>query len=220
MIKNTNAYAQLKDANSGDVAWKLPKRIWKDISKSELKIWIGILIYMGVFSNCSLPDYWKNNPLRPVHPIRNYISQTRFEQILRYFHIADPSEVSDSWTYKVNPLLDAVRSALMKYYTPQTNVSIDEAMIRFSGRSRDTFKMLNKPIDEGYKAICLADRGYIFDFRMPSRSRTTPEIKNIFTISEINCLITFIDWFIRHFKYISRSIIESDHYFVYTNIYL
>jgi hypothetical protein len=44
MTEHTNAYAESKDANSGDAAWKLPGRIWRDISKLELKQWIGILI--------------------------------------------------------------------------------------------------------------------------------------------------------------------------------
>ena len=59
---------------------------------------------------------------------------------------------------------DSSFEASSKYYTPRTEVSIDEAMIRFHGRSRDTFKMPNKPIDEGYKVFCLADRGYVLIF--------------------------------------------------------
>ena len=86
------------------------------------------------------------------------MSQTQFEQILRYFHISDPSIVhendeDDAWTYKVDPLLEAVCQASMKYYTPGTNVSINEAIIQFCRRSHDTFKMLNKPINESYKAF-------------------------------------------------------------------
>jgi hypothetical protein len=62
-------------------------------------------------------------------------------------------------------------------------------MIRFYGRSRDTFKMPNKSINEGYKAIYLADRGYIFDFRMPSRSRTTLGVKNIAGLNQTSILV-------------------------------
>ena len=58
-----NAYANIKDANSGDQAWKLPGRIWKEVSKSELKQWIGILIYMGVFSSAATRDYWRKSTL-------------------------------------------------------------------------------------------------------------------------------------------------------------
>ena len=108
------------------------------------------------------------------------MSQTHFEQILHYFHISDPSiaEENDAWTYKVELLLEAVHQASMKYYTPRTNVSIDEAMVRFCGHSRDTFKMPNKPIDEGYKAFCLVDCGYVFDFHFTSRTRKTPGVKD------------------------------------------
>src|SRR5436305_9233308 len=62
-------------------------------------------------------------------------------------------------------------------------------MIRFYGRSRDTFKMPSKPIDEGYKAFCLADRGYIFDFRMASRTNPTPGIEDIEDMSETSSTV-------------------------------
>ena len=50
LVKHTNTYTDIKNANSGDKAWKLPGRIWKNVSKSELKRWIGILIYIGVLA--------------------------------------------------------------------------------------------------------------------------------------------------------------------------
>src|SRR5438045_213420 len=116
------------------------------------------------------------------------MSLTCFQQILHYFHISDPSvmhedDENDRWTYKVDPLLEAVCQASSKYYTPQTNVSIDETMIHFCGCSRDTFKMPNKSIGEGYKAFCLANRGYLFDFRMASRSQSTPGVEDIDNLS-------------------------------------
>jgi len=51
LVRHTNAYAEVKDANSGDKAWELPGCIWKEVSAIELKQWIGMLIYMGVFSS-------------------------------------------------------------------------------------------------------------------------------------------------------------------------
>ena len=62
-------------------------------------------------------------------------------------------------------------------------------MIRFYGRSRDTFKMPNKPINEGYKAFCLADRSYIFDFRMVSRSEPTPGVEDINNLSSTSSTV-------------------------------
>src|SRR5437763_16828629 len=90
---------------------------------------------------------------------------------------------NDGWIYKVDPLLEVVRQASSKYYTSQTNVSIDEAMIRFCGHSQDTFKIPNKSIGEGYKAFCLADHGYLFDFHMVSQSQSTPGVEDIDNLS-------------------------------------
>jgi hypothetical protein len=38
----------------------------------ELQIWLGIVIYMGVHSSPAVADYWVNDNLSPVHPIRSY----------------------------------------------------------------------------------------------------------------------------------------------------
>ena len=43
--------------------------------------------------------------------------------------------------------------------------------------------MPNKPTGEGYKAFCLADHGYLFDFHMASRSQSTPGVEDIDNLS-------------------------------------
>ena len=62
-------------------------------------------------------------------------------------------------------------------------------MIRFHGRSRDTFKMPNKLIDEGYKVFCLADRGYVFDFCMASWLEPTPRVEAIDNFSRTSSTV-------------------------------
>ena len=98
------------------------------------------------------------------------MSQTRFEEIKRYFHVSplDSPKVLPCgrrlWHGKVDLLLTQLREASQKYRTPQSNITIDEAMIRFMGRSVDICKMPSKPIEIGYKFHCLADHGYVWDF--------------------------------------------------------
>ena len=78
LVQHTNNYAKYKDANSGDKAWEQLGRIWKKVSKGELKQWIGILIYMGIFSGCGTRDYWQKSTLWPIHPIYDYMSLIHF----------------------------------------------------------------------------------------------------------------------------------------------
>ena len=86
-------------------------------------------------------------------------------------------------------LLEAVHQVSSKYYTSQTNVSIDEAIIYFCDYSRDTFKMLNKLIGEGYKVFCLADHSYLFDFHIASRLQSTPGVEDINNLSSTSSTV-------------------------------
>ena len=57
---------------------------------------------------------------------------------------------------------------------PSTNIPIDEAMMRCTGRSYDTYKMPSKLIEQGVKFHCLGDHGYIWDFH-PVSNRFGPD---------------------------------------------
>jgi len=45
---------------------------------------------MGVYSSPAVRDYRKHDGLNPAHPIYEYMGQTSFEKIKRYFHVSSP----------------------------------------------------------------------------------------------------------------------------------
>lgn len=94
------------------------------------------------------------------------MSLTQFQQIRRYIHIAnldlDLSNPAD-WYKKMEPFSSIIRKKYQRFYKPSSNVTVDEAMIRFEGRSSHSVQMPKKPISEGYKVFVLADYGYTFD---------------------------------------------------------
>ena len=63
LVRNTNLYAQ------GERAGGEGQRPWKDIQISHVKIWIGIVIYMGVHSprSGSMQNFWRRADHGPVH---------------------------------------------------------------------------------------------------------------------------------------------------------
>jgi len=75
---------------------------------------------------------------------------------------------------KVDPVLEQLRKSSKAYRMPSTNVAVDEAMIRCTGWSQDTYKMPSKPIEQGFKFHCLADHGYIWDF-LPTSNQAGPD---------------------------------------------
>jgi len=61
LAENTNNYASFKGAgNAGS-------RPWKSTTPAELKIFFGIIIYMGVFPSSQVSDNWKHDESFPYH---------------------------------------------------------------------------------------------------------------------------------------------------------
>jgi hypothetical protein len=83
-----------------------------------------------------------------------FMTYYRFSQIKRYFHISalDISSISTAqWHTKLEPLANLLRTKFQEYVVLGQNVSFDEMMVPFSGRSQHTLKMKNKLVSEGFK---------------------------------------------------------------------
>ena len=171
IVESTNAYAGAKFAGATG-------RGWVDLSEAELVIWIAIVIYQGLYSMPSNENYWNTDSRTPVHEISRHMKLLRYEQIKRYLHISPPEGSSRDFFDKLEPLLSHVRDTSKRLYTPSSNVSVDEMMIRFSGRSAHTIRMKNKPVPEGYKVLALCDAGYTYAFLPESRIESNVELSD------------------------------------------
>lgn len=114
---------------------------WKPVTVEEIYLWLGIWIYLVIFPEKTIEHHWKvptQGSLHPTHPILKLMSYVRFNQIKRHLRIFDPSNFTsnkssfdrcDEWSKH----MQIVSIALCH---PGLNVSIDECMIRFTGRSK------------------------------------------------------------------------------------
>lgn len=91
MSFNTNLYAQKKRLEAQSSVGESDRH---DVTTSELRIWMGILIYMELFSrkNTAARQFWLHDQHHPTRDISRFMSQTRFEQIMRYFHLSNPED--------------------------------------------------------------------------------------------------------------------------------
>jgi len=127
-------------------------RRWTDVTVNELKIFIAIIIYMGIIRITDTRRYWSVSDVLPHHSITSLMSLTRFEQLKRFFKVSSRAaeESTDPamqvWYRKVNPMFDNFILRSRKLRDPGTLHSLDEAMIRFAGRSSSTYQMRSKPI--------------------------------------------------------------------------
>jgi hypothetical protein len=137
--QSTNAYAKRKRMKFEDSV--IQPRTWKDTSPAEIKVFLSILIYMGVHRSPRI-DYYFRNDLEngPSHLPRLYITQTRFEQLKQFLHISHPESDelrptgSKDWWHKLEALASRFQEAAQKYYTPGSNLSLgDMRASQYSG---------------------------------------------------------------------------------------
>lgn len=65
----------------------LNQREWWATNSDELKVFVGILIYMGVHPEGETAAYWNKDLLdRPKHTPALWMTQNRFTQLQRFLH--------------------------------------------------------------------------------------------------------------------------------------
>ncbi|KAK9745692.1 Transposase IS4 [Popillia japonica] len=146
----TNTYAARRNENA-------------DISKSEMKAFIGVLILSGYNCMSRRRMYWEQSA--DVHNtlVANSISRNRFEYIFSNIHVCDNENLNqeDRFT-KIRPLVAALNQRFQLHAPHVENHSVDEAMVPYFGRHPCKQFIRNKPIRYGYKLwIGCTHNGYI-----------------------------------------------------------
>lgn len=147
---------------------------WQQITVQELSAYLGFMILMGLVKLPRLADYWKKDTTYHYSPVASRITRDRFIDLNRYLHFADNSTLSAPQTPgynklgKIEPIIAMLRDRFADVWNPGKNVSIDEAMIPFKGRSGLKQYMPNKPIKRGIKVWMRADadNGYVSAFEV------------------------------------------------------
>jgi hypothetical protein len=161
LVDHTNLYAEQKKT-----------RNWQQVTAEELRAFVGILIAMGLHAVPSTELFWSTKPLFRVQHIADIMPIKRFKKIREVLHANDNSktprrdDTKYDKLYKVRPLIDQLNVAFMKHGVSSSSQSVDEAMIKFKGRSSIKQYMPMKPIKRGYKAWVRSDSrtGYLYQF--------------------------------------------------------
>jgi hypothetical protein len=159
----TNKYAKhwlLTHPNNG-------RDSWYDCTANEIKIYFAILIYLGIQRNRQPKSHW-DDPSRhsPIHLMK----WRRYRLISHYFKVSDVDDDNginsddDDWHLKLHPLSDHLRETSQRVVVLGSQVSYDEMMVPYRGRSMHLTKCPNKPHPDGYKIWGLCQNGYLYDW--------------------------------------------------------
>ncbi len=147
---------------------------WQHITEDELCAYMGFMILMGIVHLPSIYDYWKKDEIYHYAPVARRISRDRFFELHRYLHFADnntlpsPGTPENDKLGKIGPIIAMLSDRFAAVYEPGKNISIDEAMIPFKGRSSLKQYMPKKPVKRGIKVWTRAEalNGYISAFEV------------------------------------------------------
>jgi hypothetical protein len=170
IVKESNRYAQQV----------MGKERWTQITVDELKAFLGFSILMDIHQLPSIDDYWSKDPCLHYSPIAYRIPRWLFREISRYLHFVNdtlPPRGDPSYDRlgKVRPLIEHVGSRFASLYQPSKNLAVDEAMIKFQGRSSLKQYMPAKPIKRGIKVWVLGN-GYFSCFKVYTGRKDDREV--------------------------------------------
>ena len=103
------------------------------MSKQELFCFIGILILSGYHPVPFRRLYWSNQAAVYNHLVAESMRRNRFEEIIKYLHFADNSQITADRYYKIRPLFKEINK-YFKIISLHPDISIDETMIKFYGK--------------------------------------------------------------------------------------
>lgn len=169
----TPAMLQVLSDNTNQYAHDRGVKQWKDTSPAKLRVFLGLIIWMGTMRLTSIRDYWSKADGDRYEQWVGKMSLNRYHLLIRNFHVAPPGDYTgNNWWRKTEPLASHCRTVFQQIFLPSSKASIDEQMARFSGRSSHTIKLPSKPIDQEYRMFTLADSGYTYNFTF-QESRTS-----------------------------------------------
>ena len=151
LAKHTNQYAASYYAqNSPEPHGRHRSRPWSDTAISELKVYIGAYVWMGLHPESEVAEFWNTDGAKgPLHPhLTAAISKTRWQQLDRFFHISPPrpSSAPPQKPYlKLEPLAHHLASISKQIWRSGVHLSVDEAIARCLGRAIETVKVPSKP---------------------------------------------------------------------------
>lgn len=159
IVRESNSYAENIFLNEGTYEHSRITR-WKEITKAELLLFIGLLLHTGTIKCNILKDYWKRHWLFGLTCFSKYMSRDRFFLILRCLHFAENivgGDPPEDRLYKIRPVLNYFQAKMNTIYYPGKNLSLDESMLLWRGRLIFRQYLQNKRHKYGIKMYMITE---------------------------------------------------------------
>ena len=171
IVLHTNAYAYLKIAEGSHFSYANNQGAWDETNAEEIKHFIALFIYFGLVKLDDIQKYWSTKSLYHGLWARKVLSRTRFQALMTFWHIADPSSKNPGDTLqKVESFVKPFKDQCKLLYQPTQNIAVQEYMVGCSDKPGiyRRYRRADNTIRSGIKLWLLADtsNGFTLDFNI------------------------------------------------------
>ncbi|XP_021331748.2 piggyBac transposable element-derived protein 4 isoform X3 [Danio rerio] len=164
----TNSYAAKYEERKG--------KLWNFISQSDMKSYVALVIYMGMFRCSSLSDYWSESQHFSLSFPAKIMSYRKFLSISKVLHLSESREDEKNILKKgtagyerlgkIQPLYQVIRESCKSYFHPFQNITIVERMVKPQAGTGLKQSLKSRSPNMGFKLFALTDCtcGYTWDF--------------------------------------------------------
>ena len=144
----------------------------RDVTISELYVFICLQLLMGITKLPKIPDYWSSSFLCRGPPVfcGAIMSRNRFQQILRFVRYSDPANADRKEPMsRFEGFFKMLRENCMLYFSAGDNFAVDESLTLYKGRLhfRQYIKSKRKHFGLKLFSLCPSDpagKGYTWNF--------------------------------------------------------
>ena len=147
----------------------LPGR-WKDITVTELKKLIGVLLLIGVYksNNENVSQLWCLTDGRPI--FNKIMSRNRFQEVIRVMRFDDAearrTRRSPDKLLPIRKIFEMWNETLVDAFVPGPNATVDEQLLTFRGRCSFRQYIPSKPGKYGIKVWAICDSSTSYALKM------------------------------------------------------
>ena len=169
LVEETNRYASQFFEDHPDQSSTNYFKDWVPCNQSRIKAYLGLIIHMGLSQFPRLEYHWSKTSLYSCNLCPNVMTKKEFFLIHRFLHFADNRSANlEDKLYKLRRFFYLLTQRYRRYYVPNRHLTVDERIVKFTGRLSFLQFVRNKPNQYGIKVYVLADAhtGYVCNWKV------------------------------------------------------
>ena len=135
--EQTNIWANQFLAANPNLKPRSRARSWMDTNLTEMKTLTGLLVFQGFAQKRKNGMYFSKRESIVTPHFSQIMTEKRFHLLIKFLHFADSSKFDPDQhhkkLYKIQPILDHLKSKFSSVYTPEGNICIDESLLLWKG---------------------------------------------------------------------------------------